>query len=319
MQLRGSGHLLARSFLLALFATLFAAWAVCQEARPANIVPRARPNPERSDTHAIRTDVKMVLVPASVTDNGDRPIMDLQKEDFHLFEDAVEQKIESFSMDQAPVSLGIVFDSSGSMKNKIDKSFKAVDQFLKTSLPGDEFFLVQFSDTPVLRVGFTPDVEEIMSSVSSIRPQGWTALLDAICLSVHQMKSAKNSRRALLILSDGGDNNSRYSDTEIINLLREADVRVYAIGLFDNARFLKKAAEDTGGHMIVIHSLNDLPGAVEKLSMQLRSEYLLGYYPADGQNDGKYHRLKVQVAERIRQFHTSWRHGYYAPVIDAIR
>ena len=118
--------------------------AFCQDAPQVNIAPRFRPSVER--VPSLRLDIKMVMIPTNVTDLQDHPILNLHKEDFRLFEDSAEQKIESFSIDQAPVSVGIVFDASGSMRNKIDKSFKAVDQFLKTSLPGDEFFLVQFSD-----------------------------------------------------------------------------------------------------------------------------------------------------------------------------
>jgi Ca-activated chloride channel family protein len=314
MQFRGSHNILAGFVLFTLLITLFGAGALCQDTSPVNIVPRFRPTPERRES-SIRLDVKMVMIPANVTDREDRPIMDLHRENFHVFEDAVEQKIESFSIDQAPVSLGIVFDASGSMRNKIDESFSAVDQFLKTSLPGDEFFLVQFSDVPRLRVPFTPDVDEITTSLSLVKPQGWTAMFDAIYVAVNQMRRAKNPRKALLILSDGGDNNSRYSGGEVINLLREADVRVYAIGLFDNAHYLKKAAEDTGGAMVTVHNMNDLPDAIDKLSIQLRSQYLLGYYPVKVQNDGKFHKVKVLVSQAAGslKLHTSWRHGYYAP------
>jgi Ca-activated chloride channel family protein len=314
MQFRGSHNILAGFVLFTLLITLFGAGALCQDTSPVNIVPRFRPTPERRES-SIRLDVKMVMIPANVTDREDRPIMDLHRENFHVFEDAVEQKIESFSIDQAPVSLGIVFDASGSMRNKIDESFSAVDQFLKTSLPGDEFFLVQFSDVPKLRVPFTPDVDEITTSLSLVKPQGWTAMFDAIYVAVNQMRRAKNPRKALLILSDGGDNNSRYSGGEVINLLREADVRVYAIGLFDNAHYLKKAAEDTGGAMVTVHNMNDLPDAIDKLSIQLRSQYLLGYYPVKVQNDGKFHKVKVLVSQAAGslKLHTSWRHGYYAP------
>jgi VWFA-related protein len=285
MQFRGSHKFLAGFVLFTLLVTVFGAGAWCQEPSPANIVPRIRPTTERRES-SIRLDVKMVMIPANVTDRDDRPILDLHRENFHVFEDAIEQKIESFSIDQAPVSLGIVFDASGSMRNKIDESFSAVEQFLKTSLPGDEFFLVQFSDVPKLRVPFTPDLDEITTSLSLVKPQGWTAMFDAIYVAVNHMRRAKNPRKALLILSDGGDNNSRYSGAEVINLLREADVRVYAIGLFDNAHYLKKAAEDTGGAMVTVHNMNDLPEAIDKLSTQLRSQYLLGYYPVKAQNDG---------------------------------
>ena len=314
MQFRGGHNFLGGFVLFTLLVMVFGALALCQDTAPVNIVPRFRPTPERRES-SIRLDVKMVMIPANVTDRDDRPILDLHRENFHVFEDAVEQKIESFSIDQAPVSLGIVFDASGSMRNKIDESFSAVEQFLKTSMPGDEYFLVQFSDVPKLRVPFTPDVDEITTSLNLVKPQGWTAMFDAIYVAVNQMRRAKNPRRALLILSDGGDNNSRYSGAEVINLLREADVRLYAIGLFDNAHYLKRAAEDTGGAMVAVHNMNDLPDAIDKLSSQLRSQYLLGYYPVKAQNDGKFHKVKVLVSQAAGnlKLRTSWRHGYYAP------
>jgi VWFA-related protein len=227
----------------------------------------------------------------------------------------VEQKIAAFSIDQAPVSVGIVFDSSGSMKNKIGGSRSAVQQFVKSSLPGDEFFLVQFADLPALRAPFTPDGDEISAGLSLVQPYGWTALYDAIVLAVNQMRQAKNSRKALLVLSDGGDNHSRYSSSEVIDMLREADVRLYAIGLFDSARFLKKAAEETGGGVVEVNDMKNLPDAIDTLSAQLRSQYLLGYYPAEPQNDGKFHAVKVKLsnaASRLK-LRASWRHGYYAP------
>lgn len=316
MQFSDSHYGLSKLVHCTLLVAFLSACCMCQEGPAVNIVPRPRPNESSAKGPApLRLDVKMVLVPANVTDKDDKPILDLHKEDFHLYEDSVEQKIESFFIDQGPISLGIVFDASGSMRNKIDKSLSAVDQFLKSSLPGDEFSLVTFSDVPTFRLPFTRDPNEIMESVSMVQPQGWTAMLDAICLAVQHMRSAKNPRKALLILTDGGDNMSRYSDGEVINLLREADVRVFAIGLFDKVRFLKKAAEDTGGGMVVVHHVSELPDAVDKLSIQLRSQYVLGYYPAQGLHDGKFHKLKVLLSQASDRFklHTSWRHGYYAP------
>jgi Ca-activated chloride channel homolog len=314
MRFRCVGRLLIPPVLHTLLVAALGMSAFCQDAPQVNIVPRSRPSEERR-LSSIRLDIKMVMIPTNVTDRDDRPILNLHKEDFRLFEDSTEQKIESFSIDQAPVSLGIVFDASGSMRNKIDKSFSAVEQFLRTSLPGDEFFLVQFADVPKLLVPFTRDTDEITGNLGLIRPQGWTAMFDAICLAVNQMRHAKNPRKALLILSDGGDNNSRYSDGEVINLLREADVQLFAIGLFDDAHFLKKAAAETGGAVVAVHNMNDLSDAVDKLSTQVRSQYVLGYYPAQAQNDGKFHRVKVILSQAVGslKLRTSWRHGYYAP------
>jgi VWFA-related protein len=263
----------------------------------------------------IRLDVKVVLIPVSVTDILDRPIAGLRKEDFHLYEDNVEQKIAYLSNEEAPASLGLIFDASGSMTNKIETSVAAVDQFFKTSLPGDEFLLVRFSDRPHLMTGFTDDIDEISSRLHSIRAGGWTALNDAIYLGVQKMKKAKNPRRALLILSDGGDNNSRYSAPEIRDLVREADVRVYSVGLLlgllQGSRFLEKISEETGGRMIKVRKLDELPAAIEKLSRDLRSQYVLGYYSSNTQNDGRYRKVRVIVNQPT--VHASWRHGYYAP------
>jgi Ca-activated chloride channel family protein len=277
-------------------------------------VPQARDLAGRTAGN-IRLDVKVVLIPVSVTDIWDRPIAGLRKEDFHLYEDNVEQKIAYLSNEEAPASVGLIFDSSGSMANKIETSIAAVDQFFKTNLPGDEFLLVKFSDRPHLMTGFTDDIEEISGWLHSIRAGGWTALHDAIYLGVQKMKKAKNARRALLVLSDGGDNNSRYSAPEIRNLVREADVRVYSVGLLlgllQGSRLLEKISEETGGRMIKVRKLDELPSAIEKLSRDLRSQYVLGYYSSNAQNDGRYRKVRVQVNQPT--VHASWRHGYYAP------
>ena len=314
MRSRRVGRPLIPPVLRTLLVTAIGLSALCQDAPQVNIAPRFRPSAE-GRVPSIRLDIKMVMIPTNVTDQHDQPILKLHKEDFRLFEDSTEQKIESFSIDEAPVSLGIVFDASGSMRNKIDKSFKAVEQFLKTSLPGDEFFLVQFADVASVLIPFARDPDVFTSNLGMIRPQGWTAMYDAIYLAANQMRHARNPRKVLLILSDGSDNNSRYSDGEVINLLREADVQLFAIGLFDDAHFLKKAAAETGGTVIAVHNLNDLSDAVDKLSTQVRSQYVLGYYPAQAQNDGKFHKVKVMLSQAAGglKLHTSWRHGYYAP------
>jgi len=263
----------------------------------------------------IRVNATLVLIPVTVTDPLNRFVTGLEKENFKLSEDKVDQNITSFSSEDAPISVGVIFDCSGSMSNKMEKSRQAVAQFFKTANPEDEFFLVQFNNNAQLVQPFTHNLEEIQNRLTFTQAKGQTALLDAIYMGLHEMKKAQNPRKALLVISDGGDNNSRYSGGEVINLLREADVRVYALGLFDNARYLKKAAEDTGGAMVTVHNMNDLPDAIDKLSSQLRSQYLLGYYPVKAQNDGKFHKVKVLVSQAAGnlKLRTSWRHGYYAP------
>ena len=304
-------------FLL-LLGAVFVIWlnlpAPGQDAPQIEIVPRTglalRPH-----SSPLRVGVNMVIIPALVTDQFDKPVLDLRKEEFHLFEGDQEQKIQSLAIDEAPASIGIVFDSSGSMVKRIDNSRDAVRRLLSTSLAEDEFFLVQFSDLPKLVVRFTPYSDEIVGQLNSLRPEGWTSMFDAIYLAINQMRYAKNPLKALLILSDGGDNYSRYTQSEVMHALQEADVRVFAIGLFDDATFLRKAANETGGSVIVVRKMKDLIDAVEKTNASLRSEYLLGYYPSQNQADGKFHKVKLNVSRTIggRKLRTSWRHGYYAP------
>lgn len=279
-----------------------------------SVTRSAPPKPSRgpSGSRSIRLDIQVVQIPVTVTDRLDRPVAGLRKENFQLFEDNVEQKIAYLSMEEAPASVGLIFDASGSMRNKIQTSVAAVDQFFQTNLPGDEFLVVRFSTLPHLLTGFTADTQAISSALHATQAQGWTALYDAIYLGIQKMKASKNPRRALLILSDGGDNNSRYTAGEIRNLVREADVRVYCLGLLQGSHFLERISDESGGRMIQVRRLSDLPDAMEKLSRDLRSQYVLGYYSTNLQNDGRYRHVRVQVNQPA--VHASWRRGYYAPL-----
>jgi len=279
------------------------------------VSPRAAPlNPSLNPpgTRNIRLDIKVVQIPVTVTDPLDRPVRDLRKDDFHLFEDNVEQNIAYLHTEEAPASVGLIFDASGSMRNKIETSVAAVDQFFQTNLPGDEFLLVRFSTLPHLLTGFTSDTTQISAWLHATEPSGWTALYDAIYLGIQKMKSAKNPRRALLILSDGGDNNSRYTASEIRSLVREADVRIYSLGLLQSSHVLERISDETGGRMLHVRKMGDLPDAMDKLSRDLRSQYVLGYYSSNPQNDGRYRHVRVQVTQP--DVRASWRRGYYAPL-----
>jgi VWFA-related protein len=263
----------------------------------------------------LRLDVKMILVPVTVTDTLDRPVMGLHANSFRVFENGVEQKVVSLSREEGPVSVGFIFDGSTSMKMRIDRSRAAIQEFLKNAGPDDEYFAVKFDDKPTLLTPFTSNTADIVADLSTVQPQGWTAMLDAICLGAQEMKHAKNSRRALVVLTDGGDNNSRYTESEVRNIIRESDLRVYAIGLFERPHFLEKLAKETGGMSFFAHKLSDLPAIVERLTDEFRNQYVLGYSSNNAQNDGKYRRVKVQLMqsadnERLNLF---WRQGYYAP------
>jgi Ca-activated chloride channel family protein len=206
------------------------------------------------------------------------------------------------------------------MENKIDRSREGIADILRTSIPGDEYFLVGFNDKPRLLCGFTAEPKKIEDALMSVKPIGWTALLDAIQLSLSQIKRAKNLRRALVVLSDGGDNNSRFSQHEIRELLRESDVSLFAIGILGPTvpagatRLLSNLAEETGGRLFRVHNVSQLPEAVEKLNSALRDQYVLAYYPKNSVRDGKYRHVQVRLvnAPNLPSLRASWRAGYYA-------
>ena len=302
------------------------AWIALLGAVPANgqsggfgpavaIGPRGSNGNAAAPRSDIRVAVNMVEVPVSVTDLLGRPVSGLPKTAFRVFDDGVEQQIAEFSMADGPVSVGIVFDSSGSMRNAIEQSRAAVRQFFDTSVGGDEYCLVRFSDRPNLLTGWTRNSGEISRELAGIRPEGWTAMIDGIRLSMEQLRHASNSRRVLLVLSDGGDNNSRYSESELMAAARETDMQLWAIGLFERPRYLERLANETGGRVIWLHKIAELPDAIERLSREIRDQYVIGYFPDPTPNDGRYHKITVQTVPPPSQPHlrTAWRRGYIAP------
>jgi len=295
------------------------------------IVPRSNPAaPSTVDAPRanIRVDTTLVLIPVTVTDPMNRFVTGLDREHFQLQEDGVDQVITHFASEDAPLSVGIVFDTSGSMGNKIQKSRQAVAQFTRTANPEDEFFLVQFNSDPQLTVPFTHDTNEIQNRIVFTQSRGRTALLDAVYLALHEMKRAKNPRKAILIISDGGDNNSRYTEGEIRRLVREADVQIFGIGIYEplgsrgrtpeelaGPSLLDDLAQQTGGRAYAVDNLNDLPDIAAKIGVELRNQYILGYSPTNQERDGKYRRVRVKIVQPrgLPPLRAFWRLGYYAP------
>jgi len=295
------------------------------------ITPRAKrageapPDVPRGD---IRIQSTLVLIPVTVTDPLNRFVTGLDRENFRLFEDKSEQKVTHFASEDAPLSVGLVFDVSGSMGTKLDKSRQAAAQFFKTANPEDEFFLIEFNDRPELVVGFTSRLEEIQNRLTFTQSKGRTALLDAVYLALNTMKKGKKPRKALLIISDGGDNSSRYTESEIKNRVREADVQIYAIGIYEpmasrgrtpeemaGPSLLSEVAEQTGGRHFAVDNPNELPDVAAKIGVELRNQYLLGYTPSNLQRDGKYRKVQVKLVQPrgLPPLRASWRLGYYAP------
>ena len=328
-----------RSFLLPLawlcVASLLTAFSYAQD--DIHVVPRetkkaaaAVPPPNidpslKTYTKPLRKDVDLVLVPVTITDPMNRLVTGLEKENFALTDNGTPQEIRHFSSEDAPISLGVIFDVSGSMSDKIDKSRQAVVEFFRTANPQDEFFLIAFSDKPELLADYTSSVEDIQDKLVYAVPKGRTALLDAIYLGMSRMRKAHYERKALLIISDGGDNHSRYTESEIKSMVREADVQIYAIGLFDayfktpeereGPAMLMDVTDVTGGRTFTISSPNELADVATKIGIELRNQYVLGYRPSNPGKNGKWRKIKVKLnpPKGLPPLHVYAKTGYYAP------
>jgi len=326
-RLRRGSLIACASFTLLIGSSLFSKPTFSQEA-PAG--PETPPPSSESvkirKGQAIRTETDLTLVGATVTDPMGRLVTGLEQENFRVFEDGVEQEILRFSSEDVPVSIGVIFDMSGSMADKIDKSKQAAVQFFRTANPQDEFFLVDFNDRAELVSQFTASVDDLQNRLMYTGAHGLTALYDGVYLGLSQMRGAHNTKKALLILSDGGDNHSRYSETEIRKVVREADVQIYAIGLFEpdggptpeerqGPGLLADLTAMTGGRTFAVQNLNQLPDVASKISMELRNQYVLGYRPSHQEHDGKWRKIKVKLRppKGLPPLNVSAKTGYFAP------
>jgi len=276
---------------------------------------------------AIKIDVDLTLVNLTVTDPLDRLVTGLEKEHFRVFEDGIEQEVLTLSSEDVPVSIGLVFDMSGSMSDKVEKAREAAVQFMRTANPQDQFFLVSFNDRAELTSGFTNSVDELQNRMMFTASRGRTALLDAIYLGLSQMRGAHNGKRALLIISDGGDNHSRYNETDVKNYLKEADCQLYAIGIFDaigsrrtteeleGPTLLSEMTEMTGGRVFPVGNLGELPDIAAKIGMELRNQYVLGYKSSNPRRNGVYRKIKVKLRppKGLPPLNVFAKTGYYAP------
>ena len=278
---------------------------------------------------SFRADTTLVLVPVTVTDPMNRYVLGLGQQHFHVMEDGVEQTVASFSNEDAPLSVGFLVDASGSMGTKLGISRRAVGQFLKSMNPSDEAFLVEFSDRAEVALPFTHEMDRIERKVGTLTTGGLTAMLDAIHVAFEEMKNAANPRKALLIISDGGDNHSLYTSSQVEQLVRESGVQIYAVGVFDpfaslglltaaerdGPRLLSELADQTGGRALAAVNDSEVPAVAARIGVELRNQYLLAYSPANRSKDGKYRRLEVKLErpEALPPLKARWRLGYYAP------
>jgi Ca-activated chloride channel family protein len=279
----------------------------------------------RTGVPRLRMEANLVLVPMTVTDPMNRLVTGLEAPNFEVYDNNIGQAIKTFSTEDAPVTIGVIFDLSGSMASKFARARKALSAFLRTSNPQDEFFVVAFNDKPAVIVDYTSEVDDVEARMAMLKPENRTALIDAVYLGIDKLKQAKYERKALLIVSDGGDNRSRYTQGELRRVVRESDVQIYSIGIFDSYAstteeelgpiLLSDISEMTGGRMFKVQDVGDMEDIATRISAELRNQYVIGYRPADIKKDGNWRKLKVRLVPPpgLPTLTVHFRQGYYAP------
>src|SRR5262245_14232881 len=290
------------SVIIGLLCSMLAFGQVSKQSAPDASNPD-RAKPDRTQT--MRVDVDLVLLNATVTDSANRFVTGLRQEDFKVWEDKIEQKIDYFSSENVPLSVGIIFDISGSMADKVRAAVTAATTFLRMTDPDDEYFLVQFSDAPEVTQDFTTDISKLQSQLLFAKAKGRTSLYDALYLGLEKIGHGRNARKALLVITDGEDNHSRYSLGNVREFAREHDVMIYSIGIinpmeeqyggFSGRGVLDNLANLTGGEAFFPESIQALPGICSQIGLDLKTQYLLGYRSANATADGKWRKIRVKI------------------------
>lgn len=277
--------------------------------------------PASQKARPLHVDVDLVMVPVTVSDSMNRSITSLKKEDFALYEGDRQQEIRYFSTEDDPISVAILLDVSKSMSNKIDTERAAIVEFVNNANPEDEFFAIAFSDHPRVLADATQAIDQLQGELLAEKPGGPTAMLDAVYLGISKLRYARYERKAILILSDGGDNASRYKLREVRNVAQESDVQIYAIGLFETFFFntieerlgkvwLREITDVTGGRTITVDSHGKVPEAAATISREMRNQYVLGYRPT-GTAKTKWRKIRVRLTSSgDRSLRPYYRQGY---------
>jgi Ca-activated chloride channel family protein len=278
-------------------------------------------------TRPMRVDVNLVLVPVTVVDPLNHPVIDLPRQEFSLFEGGKPQTIQYFSHEDAPISIAFVLDFSGSMNNKIEFVKQGLEEFFDSANPEDDYYVITVSDQPRLVADASQSTNTILAQLATIEPKGMTSLYDGIYLGVNKLRSSRYKRRAMVIISDGGDNRSRYTLKEIKSVVAESDVLTYSIGIFDDVpiplfksveeRWGRKWLDDvtriSGGRNIAADDRRRIPQIAGIISREMRSQYIIGYHPSDASTDGKWRKISVKLADNPAQLHVHFKEGYTAP------
>ena len=306
-------------------------------AKPPEQQPVAKPvpQPERKEEvqqarqqaqgPIVKVPTEVVTMSVTVTDPYNRLVTGLDRQHFEVFEDKVKQSIEFFRDEDVPVSVGIIFDVSGSMKGKLDRAREALKAFIQTCHDQDDFFLVGFNQRANLIAEFT-DGDSLTNKLTLINPTGQTALYDAAFLGIEKVKQGRHNKRAILLISDGQDNSSRYTYGELRKLLKEANVQIYSIGIVEmgggagssldmqGQGILEEVSQTTGGKAFFPRSAAELEDATTRIALELRHQYSIGYIPTNENRDGKWHKISVKVnpPRGLPKLNVRSKEGYYA-------
>jgi Ca-activated chloride channel family protein len=276
---------------------------------------------DQQPVHNLNVDVNLVLATATVTDRDGRYVTGLEKENFKIFEDKLPQEILQFSSEDIPVSVGIVFDVSGSMKDKLKTAVQAAITFLKSGNPDDEYFLVEFSDKPT-GSDFTSDIAKLQSRFMFSKAKGRTALYDAVYMGLSKLEQGNNPKRALLLITDGEDNRSRYTFSNVKEFIKEKDIQMYSIGISNGPgdasaeqgrALLRDLSSISGGESFFPKSIYHLEDTCRSIAKELKYQYVIGYRSTNTEQDGKFRKIKI--AAEFPDYKLTVRHkqGYYAP------
>jgi Ca-activated chloride channel family protein len=289
-----------------------------------HVLPQSARASSFTSRSTFRRNVDLVLVNVTVLDHSNRAISGLSAQDFALAEDKRPQAIKYFSADDQPLSLSIVLDASSSMGPRMEQARRAVLDLVRTANPLDDVSLVIVGDKPTLALDFSDNLDTLPYRLEAIRPQGRTALWDAMFLSLHQLDHAHYQRRAMVVISDGGDNRSLYTESELKERLEEADVEMYAVGLFDRfpqrneerrgPRDLDELTSCTGGRLLPVHDANEMAKAITQINQELRNEYIIGYAPSSRETGEKWRTIKVGLTDsaKTHKLKLYAKKGYYS-------
>lgn len=314
-----------RAFLILTICGFLAVAGFAQEAEPTP--------PEDDPNRPVRIKTDLVTLTLTVTDLYGRYVSGLTENNFTIYDNNKEQEITFFSDSDAPVSVGILFDVSGSMSgDKINKARTALERFINSSHPSDEYFLIAFNSRAQLLLDRTRDGEAVIRKLTLVKPDKNTALYDAVYLGIERVTRGAHQKKALLVISDGQDNSSRYNFNEVRRLMRESDVVTYGVGILDGGdaaspvgmqgqAFLDELASVTGGKSFYPNSAIEMDEIFERIALELRHQYSVGYTPTDFEPDGKWRKVRVRVKppRGLPRLTVRSREGYYASPLTSYR